>query len=361
MAFGNFGPVMWLFFSAAAIFSSATSTKRDLVLHEERRSLPCGWKKGDRLDPDIIHPVRIGLLHNQLDKGDELVMSVSDPESPKYGQYWTQEEVHSFFSPSEESVTAVLQWLKESIPASDLASSIKQSENNAWLEFSASIQRIEELLGTEFHAYQHESGHTVASAEAYHLPASIQKHIDLVWPGIHLPPKRDTGTKLLQKRDAPDPSPPTQQVPPMALVLDSTSGKEPCTNHSYLNPECIRYLYGIPPGFAPSIPSYRHGIYASGNDHYNPSDLDVFWSNFAPEVPKDAKSTVEEVLNDGAASTINTSRTWGGELYMNVALTVPLLYPNKISIISSDDPIVQANETLAGGYNSMLDAFDGEK
>ena len=111
MASTSLNQIMWLFVTGIT-FSCASLAQRGHVLHEERRTLPYGWQKGDRLEPDIIHPARIALAQNELERGEELLMAISDPDSPLYGQHWTQEEVRSFFIPSDESVMAVQQWLE---------------------------------------------------------------------------------------------------------------------------------------------------------------------------------------------------------------------------------------------------------
>ncbi|EMD66283.1 hypothetical protein COCSADRAFT_169238 [Bipolaris sorokiniana ND90Pr] len=352
---------MWLFVTGIT-FSCASLAQRGHVLHEERRTLPYGWQKGDRLEPDIIHPARIALAQNELERGEELLMAISDPDSPLYGQHWTQEEVRSFFIPSDESVMAVQQWLEESIPAADLAAHpITQSRNKGWIEFSATVQQLENLLGTEFYNYHHDSGRTVASTEAYYVPASVGEHVDFIWPGIILSHQmEDAGRNALQKRGAPVAHPIKQQgapVVPLPLESKLESSTVACSNnHSALEPACIRDLYGVPQGPAPSNPNYTHAIYTSGNDKYKQEDLDIFWSAFAPEVPKG--TVPKQILIDGAADT-RSMNTSGGELFVDLALTVPLVAPNTITIISPDDPVAQADTALTGGANSMLEAFDG--
>ncbi|EOA90750.1 hypothetical protein ACJQWK_11167 [Exserohilum turcicum] len=108
MASTSLNQIIWLF-ATGFTFSYASLAQRGHVLHEERRTLPDGWQKGDRLKPDIVHPVRIALTQNGLERGEELLMAVSDPDSPRYGQHWTQEEVHNFFRPNDESSMTVQQ------------------------------------------------------------------------------------------------------------------------------------------------------------------------------------------------------------------------------------------------------------
>ncbi|KAJ6277937.1 Pro-kumamolisin, activation domain-containing protein, partial [Bipolaris maydis] len=344
--------IVWLFFSGIT-FSCASPAHHGHVLHEERRTLPCGWQKGDRLEPDIIHPIRIALTQNGLERGEELLMAISDPDSPLYGQHWTQEEVYSFFGPSDESVIMVQQWLKESIPAADLAHPITQSRNKGWIEFSATVKQLENLLKTEFHNYHHDSGRTIASTEAYYVPASVREHVDFVWPGITLSHQIDASRNALRKRGTPVEQQNASVLLPVESSLKSTV---PCSNnHSALEPACIRDLYGVPHRPAPFHPAYTHAIYSSGNDKYKQEDLDTFWSAYAPEVPKG--TAPKQILIDGAADTRSTD-TRPGELFLDISLTVPLVAPNTVTIVSPDDPVIQANATLTGGANSMLEAFD---
>jgi tripeptidyl-peptidase-1 len=76
----------------------------------------------------------------------------SHPESPKYGQHWSSEEVVDFFAPSADAVAAVRAWLEEAGIAS---SNIGHSANKQWLQFDATAAEAESLLKTKYHAYEH--------------------------------------------------------------------------------------------------------------------------------------------------------------------------------------------------------------
>ena len=64
------------------------------VVHE-RRSGASSWSEVARIKPDgrITLPVRIGVTQNNLDKGHDFLMDVSDPSSKNYGKHWTVEQV----------------------------------------------------------------------------------------------------------------------------------------------------------------------------------------------------------------------------------------------------------------------------
>jgi tripeptidyl-peptidase-1 len=79
----------------------------------------------------------------------------SHPDSPKYGKYWTQDEIHDQFAPAEETVQAVREWLQNS-GIED--SRIVHSDNKGWLAFDATVEEAENLLLTEY--YEHEHRHS---------------------------------------------------------------------------------------------------------------------------------------------------------------------------------------------------------
>jgi len=93
------------------------------------------------------------------------------PEFPKYGPYWTQEEIHGLFAPSGERVQAVRQWLETS--GID-GSRIVHSDNKGWLSFDATVEEAEKLLFTEYyeHEYRHSSNVRVGCDE-YGIPIFI--------------------------------------------------------------------------------------------------------------------------------------------------------------------------------------------
>ena len=60
---------------AIAALSGAIPAPVKHVLHE-KRSKHVDWVKGERIKRDSVLPVRIGLTQNNLEKGDEYLMTV---------------------------------------------------------------------------------------------------------------------------------------------------------------------------------------------------------------------------------------------------------------------------------------------
>lgn len=76
----------------------------------------------------------------------------SHPKSANYGKYWSAEEVHDLFSPSQESVEAVREWLTS---FGIHSSRIVHSDNKGWLAFDATADEAERLLLTEYYEHEH--------------------------------------------------------------------------------------------------------------------------------------------------------------------------------------------------------------
>lgn len=83
--------------SVGVVYASPATTH---VLHEKRSVAHTGWDKLDRVSPDFVLPIRIGLRQQNLDRGDAWLHDVSDPASSNYGKHWSPEDVRNAFKPS---------------------------------------------------------------------------------------------------------------------------------------------------------------------------------------------------------------------------------------------------------------------
>src|ERR1700761_5092224 len=144
----------WIFVFYTVAFA-ASIRRTDRVVHERRAMEPTAWLKSHRLDADKILPLRFGLKQQNMHRLDELLMSVAHPESSTYGQHWSPEQVLDFFSPSDETIAAVKEWLNDFGFNHDR---VRLSSNKGWLEVNASVAEAEELLSAEYHVYSHPSG-----------------------------------------------------------------------------------------------------------------------------------------------------------------------------------------------------------
>ena len=140
----------------------------DHVVHESSRVAELThWIETSRLDSNKVLPMRVGLIQQNLHRLEEMLMSVSHPDSPKYAQHFSPMEVVDTFAPSEETISAVTNWLVDSGFSRDR---LRLSANKGWIYLNASTSEVENLLNTEYHVYIHPSGDTQIGEESCPYP-----------------------------------------------------------------------------------------------------------------------------------------------------------------------------------------------
>lgn len=137
------------------VASAMPSPRSDHVVHETRAAEPTHWVNTGRLHSDRVLPMRFGLVQQNLHKIEEMLMSVSYPDSPRYAQHFTPTEVIDIFAPSKETISAVTDWLTDFGFSPDR---LRLSHNMGWIHVDASTSEVENLLHTEYHVYAHPSG-----------------------------------------------------------------------------------------------------------------------------------------------------------------------------------------------------------
>ena len=85
----------------------------------------------------------------------------SSHDSPKYGQWYTAEEVVELFAPAPHRVDAVRGWLEQSGVAPER---ISLSANKQWLQFDAEAREAGDLFKTTYHVYEHTANGGMAVA-----------------------------------------------------------------------------------------------------------------------------------------------------------------------------------------------------
>jgi tripeptidyl-peptidase-1 len=148
------------------------------VLHEKRNVIPDGWAHSHKLHRDTVLPMRIAMAQANMDKIEDYLMSVSDPNSPQWGQHWTSKQVAETFAPSDETVDTLRAWLAS---AGISADRISRSGSLGWLTFDAKVHEAEALLKTEYHMYEHDTGARQVNCDKYHVPAAVRQHIGMGW------------------------------------------------------------------------------------------------------------------------------------------------------------------------------------
>lgn len=226
-------------------------------------------------------------------------MSVSDPDSPSWGEHWTSKKIAETFAPSDETFQAVKAWI-----ASAGITSMRQSHSLGWLHFNATVGEAESLLKTQYHMYEHDTGVTQVICDAYHVPEHVQKHIgewlvravtndtesalDFITPTIHFDAKVkrgvEAGLSQFSKRENKNSKRMNGPTTPISEVwsFDSIGSLEKklkvCMD--YITPDCLRALYEIP---TVSTNNQLHpiGIVEYTPNAFDQADLNLFFKNFS--------------------------------------------------------------------------------
>ncbi|KAG0651975.1 Sedolisin-A [Hyphodiscus hymeniophilus] len=304
--------------------------------------------KRHRAPPATILPVRIGISQTNLDVGHERLMEISDPTSDRFGQHMSAKEVGELFRPSSESIESVRDWLNSSGIDTDRH---QVSAGQGWLKFEATILELESLLYTKYHVYQHaETMEEHIGCEDYHVPHAVHPHIDFITPSVSTIKVRSGAAK---RKRANVSSTPHIKAADISVAPNADDGTEiPC--HTAVTPDCIRNLYGIPQGTSNQTGN-EIGIYERG-DYYDQADLDQIFAVVAPNVPQGTHPTLEGIDGGTAPLVVGGEQETGVESLLDMALIIPLVYPQGSVLFQVDD--FKEVELPTGDWNTFLDALD---
>ncbi|KAG1900705.1 Pro-kumamolisin, activation domain-containing protein, partial [Suillus fuscotomentosus] len=122
------------------------------------------------------------LKQSNIKSIDEYLYVVSHHKSANYGKHWTAGEIAQKFSPSEESISTVRNWLVEN---GLVSKHIHISPTKGWINVDVTVEEAEWLMNTEYNFYTHVSGQEHIACEAYNLPEHISAHVDFVLPSVN--------------------------------------------------------------------------------------------------------------------------------------------------------------------------------
>jgi tripeptidyl-peptidase-1 len=282
-------------------------------------------------------------------------MEISNPNSDKYGQHLSAEEVGELFRPSSESIKSVREW----IHSSGIDNERHQvSPGQGWLKFEATIEEMESLLSTEYHLYHHTvTKEDHIGCDAYHLPHEIHPHIDFISPTVSTIQikSRDKMHKgrSVTKSFSPAALPPYVRPEGIGLHPNIAIGTEiPC--YAAVTPDCIRQFYSIPLGTSNQTGN-EIGIFEDG-DFYDQEDLDLTFALLAPYVPNGTHPILEGIDGGTAPLFVDGVLRIGVESLLDMSIIFPLIHPQQAILFQVDDQ--KEVESTEGFGDTFLDALD---
>ncbi|TFK40518.1 subtilisin-like protein [Crucibulum laeve] len=324
---------------------AAPSSQTTHVVHERRAADPVDWVKSRRLDAEKILPMRFGLSQQNIHRLEEMLMEVSHPDSPKYGEHYSPADIIETFAPSRETISSVTDWL---VGAGISRDRLLLSGNKGWIHLNATTSEVEELLQTEYHVYEHPSGDSQFGCHSYSVPAHLSKHIDLIKPTVHFNHRPSPQSKTLHKRSGglgatsarPGPKKSNKKV-------SSSTSLDTCDQ--FITLDCLRSLYNIK--YKPlATAKNSYGIVEFTPQSFLGPDLDLFFRNFSPSL---VGVRPKSVLIDGAVvQTTNQSFDFNGESDLDLEYAMGLTNPQPITLLQTGDLVEGA------GFDNWLDAVD---
>ncbi|KAH8679313.1 putative alkaline serine protease AorO [Ilyonectria robusta] len=306
------------------------------VIHQ-RRGGPAKLVKTAPIDSNVDISVRIALKQRNLDQGMNLLMDVSDPDSPNYGKHYTAEQVVDLFSPDADSIEIVKSWLAESG-----VEGVTTPKSKGWIDFKTTAKKLETLLETTYHVYEYTAtGDKHLGTDSYKLPSQVSQHVDFITPGI----VTDKIVPVTVSESGVQPGRPLKLTPISAAECDT-----------HMTPICIKALYNITDGTLKN-PKNRMGIFESMSEMYEQSDLNKFYSLYAKNIPAGTGPKVD--LIDWGTSKPDPSQA-EGEAALDFDVALPIIYPQGTELYQANSNF-ESDSTVQhlGFINQFLDAVDG--
>ncbi|TFY71581.1 hypothetical protein EVG20_g1415 [Dentipellis fragilis] len=232
-------------------------------VHQRRDAPPTGFVKTGAAADDQVIPISLAIKSQDFATLEKKLYAVSTPGQDEYGQHLTKDEVEELAAPSDESASAVKEWLM-----SHGLSPETVSPSGNMLRVNMSVKQANELLDADYATFKDtKSGRQTVRTLSYSVPASVQDHISFVHPTVQFPIYGSSSSQGLTKRQA------------SKLV-----GRDvPASCADDFTPSCAQQFYGIPS--TPIKDTSKHVGAIGVNDQFaSEADLKLFLQKYRPDI-----------------------------------------------------------------------------
>ena len=199
------------------------------------------------------------------------------------------------------------------------------------MKFNATVKEAEALLHTKYKYFQHEYGRDHIACDDYSIPEELVDHIDMVMPTVHFDVKVPApGDSKKVKRSFKPGDPTSGFLPKQGKIISSPSGAQPeaaqpfpfslTTCNTMITPDCLRALYNFPNG---TLAKSSYGIVEYTPQAYLQKDLNLFYTNYARQIPAGTAPTLDSV-DGGVVQTTTQSFNDNGESDLDLEYGIAL-------------------------------------
>jgi len=141
---------------------------------------------------------RVFLKQQNLDVLEQRVRDAANPNSPNYGQWLEIDDVTNIIAPTQDTRTAVENWIHQFHPES-----LKYHPNLDSIMVRMQVRNVEKMMGVKIEHYTHAvSGNAILrSAVDPVIPAELAKHIDLITGISNFPVIKRRGAAAVHSGD----------------------------------------------------------------------------------------------------------------------------------------------------------------
>eukprot|EP00930_Biecheleria_cincta_P086318 TRINITY_DN7562_c0_g1_i1.p1 TRINITY_DN7562_c0_g1~~TRINITY_DN7562_c0_g1_i1.p1 ORF type:complete len:559 (-),score=78.46 TRINITY_DN7562_c0_g1_i1:22-1698(-) len=175
-----------VFLAASVTFAICSST---LVSVEHPLDVPDAWTVTGPSDPEALVELTFAVKQQHLNELHDVLMRVSDPRSPSYGEHLSNEEVHKLIAPRPEHLAAVRDFLRRHGVEGKHA-----TPNGDMIVATVPFAIADEMMSARYMNIVHTvTGNMVdRPIGGYLLPQEVAAAIDFVAPAAHIPGVRQS-------------------------------------------------------------------------------------------------------------------------------------------------------------------------
>ncbi|KAJ5639390.1 uncharacterized protein N7484_007252 [Penicillium longicatenatum] len=295
---------------------------------EKLEDAPFGWLKGDKPSPLALIKFRLAINSpDTLAIFEQIVIDISTPGHPSYGQHMKREQVRQLLRPSPVVTNQILSWLNSENISPD---SIELDGN--WLTFEAAVFQAERMLETEFFSYKNKDGDsTIVRALEYSVPSELRDYIQLIQPTTRF----WEFSPLRGLSDEPH---------VVATTEDISAG---CG--TVVTPSCLRDLYGLYNTTSTPDPRNRLGIAGFLEQYARHSDFLHFMQLYASD-QTDANFTVVSI--NGGQNDENSTKN-SVEASLDLQYSISLAYRALVTFYTTGGrgPVIPDGESTGPSTN----------
>ncbi|KAF2718833.1 tripeptidyl peptidase-like protein [Polychaeton citri CBS 116435] len=301
---------------------------------KESHPIPKRWVKVAKAPADHVLRVDIGLRQDRFEQLERELYEVSDPDHQRYGAHLSQEDVHELIKPSSKTSELIHDWLF----AHDIeAEHLSYSGAKDWVTVHLPVSKIEEMLQTEYHVFQHEDGSFAVRAPEWSLPVHLHEHVDMISPtnSFFRPTAKKSGVKPVEFFGRPGHGSADWAPAQIPQYPDVSS----VCNTSLVTPLCLRTYYGTY-DYTPQVPGKSKVALCNYlGESNNRSDTRIFLNKYRPEAVSEADSFKFVSIDGGPTyQTLNDTLLEAGtdlEGNLDVQTIIGIDYPIPLTAYST--------------------------